>query len=108
MKEKNGIVESCSRTGGLQGWQLYSISRWNESDGTKLKNQIEYEFVRGNRQIYWDDVPMFCYFDEYTLGIQIMQKSDVVEIDILAELADIDQSYRLYINTNVKMEDGKQ
>lgn len=106
MKEKNGIVESCSRTGGLQGWQLYSISRWNESDGTKLKNQIEYEFVRGNRQIYWDDVPMFCYFDEYTLGIQIMQKSDVVEIDSLAELADIDQSYRLYINTNVKMEDG--
>ena len=51
---------------------------------------------------------MFCYFDEYTLGIQIMRKSDVVEIDSLAELADIDQSYRLYINTNVKMEDGKQ
>ena len=30
---KNGIVTSCSRTGGKGGWQLYSISRWTAEDG---------------------------------------------------------------------------
>ena len=30
---ENGIVTSCSRTGGQKGWQLYSISRWNTEDG---------------------------------------------------------------------------
>lgn len=35
---ENGIVVSCSRTGGKKGWQLYSISRWTAEDGKKLKN----------------------------------------------------------------------
>ena len=47
---------------------------------------------------------MFCYFGEYTLGIQIMQESDIIEIDSLEELAAIDQNYRSYITTNDKTE----
>lgn len=34
----DGIVTSCSRTGGKGGWQLYSISRWTAEDGKKLKH----------------------------------------------------------------------
>ena len=30
---ENGIVTSCSRTGGKRGWQLYSVSRWTAEDG---------------------------------------------------------------------------
>ena len=105
MNVENGVVKSCSRTGGSHGWQLYSVSRWSAPDGAKLKKQIEYEFERGNRQIYWDDVPMFCYFSEYTLGIRTMQKSDIIEIDSLEELAEIDRNYRSYITTNDKTED---
>ena len=33
---EDGIVTSCSRTGGASGWQLYSISRWTKEDGEKL------------------------------------------------------------------------
>lgn len=105
MSEENGVVKTCSRTGGSHGWQLFSVSRWTAADGAKLKNQIEYEFERGNRQIYWDDVPMFCYFSEYTLGIRPMQKTDIIEIDSLEELAGIDRNYRSYITTNDKTED---
>lgn len=95
---KNGIVTSCSRNGGKEGWQLYSISRWTKADGIKLKKHLELEFeVNKNRQIYWDDVAMLCHADEYELGIRPMDKGDIIEIDNLSELAAIDESYKIYL-----------
>ena len=93
---KDGVVKSCSRTGGSHGWQLYSISRWTAEDGRKLRRHLEYEFDSGNRQIYWDDVAMFCHFKDYTLGIQEMKASHIIEVDDLDELIQIDSSYQRY------------
>ena len=97
MQVENGIVKSCSRTGGSHGWQLYSISRWSAEDGAKLKRHLEQEFEGGNRQIYWDDVAMFCHFEDYKLGIRQMKSSDIVEIDGIEELIQIDPSYSAYL-----------
>lgn len=97
MVTENGVVKSCSRTGGTKGWQLYSISRWTAEDGKKLKKHLEYEFDRGNRQIYWDDVVMFFHFDDYKLGIREMKASDIIEIDGIDELVEIDHSYSKYL-----------
>ena len=95
---EDGIVASCSRTGGRGGWQLYSISRWTAEDGEKLKHHLEVEFVqRQNRQIYWDDVAIFCYPNEYRLGIRPMDKGDVIEVDDLDELIALDGSYEKYV-----------
>lgn len=95
---EDGIVTSCSRTGGKGGWQLYSISRWTEEDGRKLKRFLEIEFEENkNRQIYWDDVAMFCYPDEFKLGIHPMKSNDIVEIDNLEELIVLDKSYKKYM-----------
>lgn len=99
MDVKDGMVKSCSRTGGSQGWQLYSISRWTSEDGERLRRHLEQEFDAGNRQLYWDDVAMFCHFYEYTLGIREMNDGDVVEIDGIDELAAIDHSYRYLLHT---------
>ncbi|MBR1781503.1 MAG: phosphocholine cytidylyltransferase family protein [Oscillospiraceae bacterium] len=97
MQVEDGVVRSCSRTGGAHGWQLYSISRWTAEDGARLRRHLEIEFEeKGNRQIYWDDVAMFCYPQEYRLGIREMQRTDIIEIDDLAELAGIDPSYSVY------------
>lgn len=97
----DGIVTSCSRTGGKGGWQLYSISRWTAEDGRKLKHHLEIEFEqKHNRQIYWDDVVMFCYPDEYQLGIRPMDKDDITEVDNLSELIALDSSYRKYARGN--------
>lgn len=96
---KDGIVDSCSRTGGTFGWQLYSISRWTKEDGNKLREHLEKEFKeKENSQIYWDDVALFCYPQEYHLGIMEMNKEDVVEIDNLTELAEMDASYQCYLD----------
>lgn len=92
---KNGIVTSCSRTGGKGGWQLYSISRWTAEDGKKLKHHLEEEFEqKKNRQIYWDDVAMFCHSEDYQLGIWPMSAEDVIEVDNLFELATLDKCYQ--------------
>ncbi len=97
MKVENGVVKSCSRNGGNKGWQLYSISRWTVEDGKMLKRQLEEEFERGNDQIYWDDVVMFCHFDDYKLGIHKMKSSDIREVDDIEELAEIDAGYKSYL-----------
>lgn len=91
---EDGIVVSCSRTGGKKGWQLYSISRWNAEDGQRLKKHLEIEFEeKKNRQIYWDDIAMFVYPKEYRLGIYPMEKGDLIEVDNLEELIALDPSY---------------
>lgn len=90
---EGGVIRSCSRTGGAHGYQLYSISRWSAEDGKRLSEHIAYEFERGNTGIYWDDVPLFCYPNEYRLGIREMKHGAVAEIDSLEELAAIDHSY---------------
>lgn len=94
---KGGIVISCSRTGGKGGWQLYSISRWTAEDGKRLKHHLEIEFEqKQNRQIYWDDVALFCYPEEYRLGIRPMNQGDIIEVDNFSELVALDSSYKKY------------
>ena len=98
LRVENGIVTGCSRNGGKGGWQLYSISRWTEEDGRRLRRHLETEFEqRRNRQIYWDDVALFCYPAGYRLGIFEMSAGDVTEIDGLKELAEADPSYIKYL-----------
>lgn len=98
MTVADGIVQSCSRIGGNHGWQLYSISRWNAEDGRKLKHHLEVEFEeKKNRQIYWDDVAMFCYSEEYQLGIREMSAGDIIEVDNLSDLIALDCNYKKYM-----------
>lgn len=93
---KNGIVYSCSRNGGEKGWQLFSVSRWTAEDGRQLKQHLELEFEeKQNRQIFWDDIALFCYPEQYRLGIYEMQLGDILEIDSLEELAVIDTHYKI-------------
>ncbi len=91
----NGVVSSCSRTGGDGGWQLFSVSRWTAEDGARLKRHLEIEFEdRLNRQIFWDDVALFCYPDEYRLGVFEMEQGDILEIDNFEELIALDAHYK--------------
>ena len=97
MTTQHGIVTGCSRTGGSHGWQLYSISRWSAEDAKKLRRQLEIEFEdKRNRGIYWDDLVMFCYPQEYRLGVRAMEKTDLIEVDDIHELAALDASYAAY------------
>ncbi len=98
LRTEGDEILSCSRTGGAKGWQLYSVSRWSEEDGQRLRRHLEIEFEeKNNRKIYWDDVALFCYPEEYQLGIFQMKPGDMIEVDSLAELADLDSGYQRYL-----------
>lgn len=87
-----GKVKSCT-IGGERAYQLYSISHWTAEDGKRLKTHLEEEFeARGNRQIYWDNIPLFTHAKEYELGIIEMKDGDVVEIDTLDDLKEENDS----------------
>lgn len=98
MSVEDGIVKYCNRNGGNHGWQLYSVSFWSSDDGKRLKRHLEIEFEeKNNRQVYWDDVAMFIYHNEYKLGIREMKRSDIIEIDTIGELVNLDKSYDNYL-----------
>ena len=64
----------------------------------KLNHHLEIEFEQKNhRQIYWDDVAIFCYQEEYQLGIRPMNKDDIIEVDNRSELIALDASYKKYV-----------
>jgi len=92
---ENNRVLSCSRTGGKNGWQLFSVSFWGKKEGARLRELLEIEFEQNkNTDIYWDDIPMFCYPEKFDLGIRPIQKGDLIEIDSYEELLKLDASYR--------------
>lgn len=41
---------------------------------------------------------MFCYPEDYQLGIRKMKREDVIEIDNFSELSEIDAGYQKYLN----------
>lgn len=93
MQVENNTVLSCSRVGGVNGWQLYGLSMWTENDGKKLKKLVALEFEKGNVDIYWDDVAMFEHFEDFNLGIRKINHDDIMEIDSFEELVSADKSY---------------
>lgn len=95
---KDGFVTSCSRTGGKNGWQLFSVSFWTPEDATRLKHYLEKEFENSqNRDLFWDDIALFCYPDQFKLQVREIKAGDLTEIDNLNELVDLDSSYSNYL-----------
>lgn len=106
---KDGIVKSCSREGGRHGWQLFSVSFWSAEDGLRLRRHLEIEFEeRQNKEIYWDDVALFCYPEDYRLGIREIKREDIVEIDTFDELVKMDIRYQGYEYHHKNEEGDKQ
>lgn len=89
-------ILSCDRNGGKNGWRLYSVSKWAEEDSDRLAKLVEKEFNAKNYNIYWDDVAMFKYYDQFNLTVHKVSPNDIVEIDSLDELKEIDPSYQSY------------
>lgn len=89
----DGYVESCNRNGGCNGWELKSLSYWTEEDAAKLAKYITVEYEKGNKQIYWDDVAMFLYRDDFKLYGHRISKDSITEIDSIDELISIDKNY---------------
>ncbi len=91
---ERGVVTACSRTGADHGWELHSVSFWSREDGQRLRRHLEREYMeKRHRDIYWDDVALFCYPEEYALGLRPIPAESLREIDSYEELKQLDPSY---------------
>lgn len=89
---EENLVTHCSRTGGKQGWELHSVSFWTEEDGARLRKHLEQDYPT-KKDIYWDDVALFCHPEDYRLGIRPIARDALLEIDSVEELMQVDSSY---------------
>lgn len=85
--DSSNNVVSCDRDGNDHGWRLYSLSKWSLEDSIKLKHYLELEFEQLHHyDIYWDDIAMFDYANEFRLKLLPIKSEDIAEVDSLTQL----------------------
>lgn len=96
IEEDEVIVEE--KKSGSNCFQMVGISYWNKEDGEKLSKHIEEAFnMPGGKDLFWEQVPLDVFKDEYRVKIRECNDEDIVEIDTVEELANIDSKYESYL-----------
>lgn len=91
---ENGRATHIAK-GGDNCYHLFGISYWTDADGRRLADRLRTVFEREDgKQIFWDDVALNWYPDDFNVQARECTFDDVCEIDTFAELRDIDDSYR--------------
>lgn len=86
------IVEQ--KVGGFDCYQMVGISYWDEEDGKKLASHIEEAYqMPGGKELYWEQVPLKIFKDDYKVRILECGEEDIIEIDTFRELKAIDKTY---------------
>lgn len=94
-EEKEGIITK-EKIGGTNCYQMVGISYWDREDGKKLSKHIEEAFnMPGGKELYWEQVPLVKFKDEYKVEIRECKDGDIIEIDTFNELKQIDKSYNV-------------
>ena len=92
---KRGIVTKIG-LGGINCHQIVGISYWNEEDGERLGRQLEEDFrAPGGKERFWDQIPLENHLSDYKVGVRDCRFEDVCEIDTLADLQKLDETYRI-------------
>lgn len=81
--DSEGFVESCV-IGGNLGKELISISYWCKDMGVRLAEDVKriYEAQDENTmQNYWDHIPLFINPSNYKLGVRMIERGSVIEVD---------------------------
>lgn len=90
---KNKYIEDIS-LGGEKCHQWVGISYWTKEDGEKLAMDICDKIKQpGGKEVFWDEVPLKSYKDNYNVYVRECMASDVIEIDTFRELKNFDKTY---------------
>lgn len=90
---ENGIITG-QKVGGLNCVQMVGISYWSEADGRRLADHLAEAYsMPGGKELYWEQVPMKVFKDQYRVSLDPCSSEDIVEIDTYRELVAIDKSY---------------
>ncbi len=90
---KGGVIKG-QKVGGLNCYQMVGISYWNGADGKKLSEHIKCAYEQpGGKELYWEQVPLKVFADEYEVELRPCLQDDIIEIDTFRELKAIDKTY---------------
>ncbi len=90
---KDGYI-ATHKIGGIDCYQEYGISYWDEESGRKLASDIKdaYE-IPGGKELFWTQIPLSVFHDNYKVEVRECNEGDVVEIDTFRELKQLDKAY---------------
>lgn len=90
--KKGYVSQMC--VGGINCYQMFGISYWNEEDGIRLGHHIEAVYHSpGGKERYWDQVAIENYSKEYKISVRSCTFDDIIEIDTFKELCSLDPAY---------------
>ena len=88
------ITDLC--VGGNDVYHMFGISYWSKEDGKRLSLDIERSYkAPGGKEMYWDQVSLRDYKDNYTVKVRPIKLEDIIEIDTFNELKNIDPIYNM-------------
>ena len=74
---------------------MVGISYWDQNDGLKMNDDIEYVFKSpGGKEKYWDVIALDVRKKNHTLHVRPCLQEDIIEIDTFNELKEIDPIYK--------------
>ena len=101
LKVENGRIMSCEIKGAPDAYRLWGISMWTREDGERLSELVraQIEDIK-DWNVYWDELALFKYKEQFDLGIREIGENDIIEIDTFEELVEMDPGYERYRREN--------
>ena len=87
-------ADHAYKVGRFLGWYYNAL---RERNGNNEPARIVIGKDTRRSSYMFEYVAMFCYPEEYQLGIRPMNKDDIIEVDNLSELIALDASYKKYV-----------
>ena len=89
----NGIITKV-KIGGENCRHMFGISYWDENDGERLSGHVKEAYESpGGKDLYWEEVSLKRFKNEYKIRVRDCSFDDITEIDTLEELIRLDGSY---------------
>ncbi len=90
---KDGYI-ATHKIGGIDCYQEYGISYWDEESGRKLASDLKEAYeMPGGKEWFWTQIPTTVFHDNYKIEVRACNEGDIVEIDTFKELKELDKSY---------------
>lgn len=101
LKVEKGRIMSCEIKGAPDAYRLWGISMWTREDGERLSELVraQIEDIK-DWNVYWDELALFKYKEQFDLGIREIGENDIIEIDTFEELVEMDPGYEKYRREN--------
>ena len=90
---KDGYI-ATHKIGGVDCYQEYGISYWDEESGRKLASDLKEAYeMPGGKEWFWTQIPTTVFHDNYKIEVRACDEGDIIEIDTFKELKKLDKSY---------------